>query len=125
MIPAHGYVAIYVHQRDGREYVVRRPVIAWHTDTGRPLVVDPEEHMLVPAHTIAGFDGLRQAPKTAYVSGGGGWMATYTDANGQRTAPVVAWGVDDFGQVYPRVYCEPDDSDINDTKVWHPDHGQT
>lgn len=127
MIPAHGYKAFYAYDHNGREHVFHRPVIAWHADTGQPLVVDPEEGkgMLVPAHTIAGFKYVQTAPTAAYIPGGG-WMAEYLAADGQqRTAPVIAWRVDDFGQASPVVYHEPDEGEPDGMKIWHPGHSQT
>ncbi len=62
MIPnTQPYVALYVHRRPDALVFIRRPVVAWN-ENGRPLVVDEtnlHDPVIEPAHTLAGFQGLR------------------------------------------------------------------
>lgn len=62
MIPnTQPYVALYVRKVADGLMFTRRPVVAWN-ESGRPLVVDEtnlHDPVIEPAHTIAGFQGLR------------------------------------------------------------------
>lgn len=130
MLPAHGYVALYEHQRtvpDGAPQSVETtaPVVAWD-DEGHPLVV--RDGRLQGADSRPGYVGLRaaRAPAVAVLSGGG-WRAEFRNDDGTTTSrPLLAWTIRADGS------CSPLDADTlgrgDDptgnaafVRVYHPD----
>lgn len=77
------------------------PVIAW-TDEGTPLALDPDTGILADATEMEGFQRILETSARTIIPGGGWLVTTEAEQGGDsRTAPVVAWVIDQDGFGFP------------------------